>query len=407
MHRPRGSRRRSGAPPAAGNYWCRDRARHRSPRPGRCRGPADAVQATARPTGTAPAGSGRARGRGLGCPRPRRSPCRNLPAALGRAPRSARPPAAIFQDRQKCNSVLTTRNLVEGGRVLYLNRDAPARLPPMDDRTSEAALALTKFGVGQPVRRTEDPKLLRGEGRYTDDIALPSQAYAVMVRANVAHGIIRAIDASGARAMPGVRAVLTGADLSGYGGLKCNLPLKNRDGSPIRYTPRPALASDKVRFVGDPVACVVADTIAQAKDAAEAVALDIEPLPAVMSAREAAQPGAPKVWDEVPDNIALDYHYGDSAKVAEAFAKAAHVVKRPLINQRLVVASIEPRAAIGEYDAKNEKWTLHSCSQGVFGLKNMLRDIFNAPADKMRVLTGNVGGSFGMKAAVYPEYVCI
>ena len=291
--------------------------------------------------------------------------------------------------------------------MLYLNRDAPARLPPMDDRTSEAALALTKFGVGQPVRRTEDPKLLRGEGRYTDDIALPSQAYAVMVRANVAHGIIRAIDASGARAMPGVRAVLTGADLSGYGGLKCNLPLKNRDGSPIRYTPRPALASDKVRFVGDPVACVVADTIAQAKDAAEAVALDIEPLPAVMSAREAAQPGAPKVWDEVPDNIALDYHYGDSAKVAEAFAKAAHVVKRPLINQRLVVASIEPRAAIGEYDAKNEKWTLHSCSQGVFGLKNMLRDIFNAPADKMRVLTGNVGGSFGMKAAVYPEYVCI
>ena len=178
----------------------------------------------------------------------------------------------------------------------------------MDDRTSEAALALTKFGVGQPVRRTEDPKLLRGEGRYTDDIALPGQAYAVMVRANVAHGIIRAIDASGARAMPGVRAVLTGADLSGYGGLKCNLPLKNRDGSPIRYTPRPALASDKVRFVGDPVACVVADTIAQAKDAAEAVALDIEPLPAVMSAREAAQPGAPKVWDEVPDNIALDYH---------------------------------------------------------------------------------------------------
>ena len=117
--------------------------------------------------------------------------------------------------------------------------------------------------------------------------------------------------------------------LPAYGGLKCNLPLKNRDGSPIRYTPRPALASDKVRFVGDPVACVVAETIAQAKDAAEAVALDIEPLPAVMSAREAAQPGAPQVWDEVPDNIALDYHYGDSAKVAEAFAKAAHVVKLP------------------------------------------------------------------------------
>ena len=277
----------------------------------------------------------------------------------------------------------------------------------MDDRTSETALALTKFGVGQPVRRTEDPKLVRGEGRYTDDVNLPGQVHAVMVRSTVAHGVIRGIDTTAAKAMPGVRAVLTGADLAAYGGLKCNLPLKNRDGSPIRYTPRPALAADKVRFVGDPVVCVVADSVAQAKDAAESVVLDIEPLPAVMSAREAAQPGAPKVWDDVPDNIALDFHYGDSAKVAEAMAKAAHVVKLPLINQRLVVASIEPRAAIGEFDAKKEKWTLHSCSQGVFGLKNMLRDIFSAPADKMRVLTGNVGGSFGMKAAVYPEYVCI
>jgi len=277
----------------------------------------------------------------------------------------------------------------------------------MDDRTTEAALALTKFGIGQPVRRTEDPKLVRGEGHYTDDINLASQLHAVMVRSTVPHGIIRAIDTAAAKAMPGVRAVLTGADLPGYGGLKCNLPLKNRDGSPIRYKPRPALAADKVRFVGDPVACVVADTVAQAKDAAEAVALDIEPLPAVISARDAAQPGAPVVWDEVPDNVALDYHYGDSAKVAEAFAKAAHVVKLPVINQRLVVASIEPRSAIGEFDGKTEKWTLHSCSQGVFGLKNMLRDILGAAPDKMRVLTGNVGGSFGMKAAVYPEYVCI
>jgi len=194
-----------------------------------------------------------------------------------------------------------------------------------------------------------------------------------------------------------VLAVYTAADLTGYGGLKCNLPLKNRDGSPIKYKPRPALAGDKVRFVGDPVACVVAQTIAQAKDAAEAVALDIEPLPAVVSAREAAQSGAPLLYDEVPGNIALDYHYGDKDKVAEAFAKAAHVVKLPLINQRLVVNSIEPRSAIGEFDVKDEKWTLHSCSQGVFGLKNMLRDILGAPAEKVRVLTGNVGGSFGMK----------
>ena len=277
----------------------------------------------------------------------------------------------------------------------------------MDDRTTEAALSLTKFGIGQPVRRSEDPKLVRGEGRYTDDIGVADQAYAVMVRSSIAHGVIRGIDTTAAKAMPGVLAVYTAADLTGYGGLKCNLPLKNRDGSPIHYTPRPALAGDKVRFVGDPVACVIAETIAQAKDATEAVALDIETLPAVVSARDAAKPGAPLLYDAAPDNIALDYHYGDKDKVAEAFAKAAHVVRLPLVNQRLVVNSIEPRSAIGEFDSKDEKWTLHSCSQGVFGLKNMLRDILNTPAEKVRVLTGNVGGSFGMKAAAYPEYVCI
>ena len=153
----------------------------------------------------------------------------------------------------------------------------------MDDQTSENALSLMKFGIGQPVLRTEDPTLVRGEGRYTDDINRPGQAYAVMVRSRDAHGVIRGIDTAAAKAMPGVLAVLTAADLSAYGGLKCNLPLKSRDGSPIRYTPRPALAGDKVRYVGDPVACVIAETVAQAKDAAEAVALDIEPLPAVMT----------------------------------------------------------------------------------------------------------------------------
>jgi aerobic carbon-monoxide dehydrogenase large subunit len=277
----------------------------------------------------------------------------------------------------------------------------------MDDQTTETALSLAKFEIGQPVRRSEDPKLVRGEGRYTDDINVPGQAYAVMVRSSVAHGIIRGIDTAAAKAMPGVLAVLTAADLAGYGGLKCNLPLKSRDGSPIRYTPRPALAGDKVRFVGDPVASVIAETVAQAKDAAEAVALDIEPLPAVINARDAAKPGAPQVWDDVPGNIALDYHYGDKDKVAEAFAKAAHVVRLPLINQRLVVNTVEPRSAIGEFDATADKWTLHSCSQGVFGLKNMMADILRAPGAKVRVLTGNVGGSFGMKAASYPEYVCI
>ena len=277
----------------------------------------------------------------------------------------------------------------------------------MDDRTAETALSLTKFGIGQPVRRSEDPTLLRGEGQYTDDVNRPGQAYAVLVRSSIAHGIIRAIDTAAAKEMPGVLAVLTAEDLAGYGGLKCGLPLKNRDGSPIHYVPRPALVSDKVRYVGDPVACVVAETVAQAKDAAEAVAMDIEPLPVVLDPADAVKPGAPLVFDQVPNNLALDYHYGDSAKVEEAFAKAKHVTRLETSNQRMIVASIEPRAAIGEYDAAAEKWTLHSTSQGVHAMKTILMDILSAPADKVRVITGQIGGSFGMKSAVYPEYICI
>jgi carbon-monoxide dehydrogenase large subunit len=207
--------------------------------------------------------------------------------------------------------------------------------------------------------------------------------------------------------MPGVLAVYTAADLSVYGPLKCNLPLKSRDGSPIRYTPRPALAGDKVRFVGDPIVCVVAETVEQAKDAAEAVTIDIEPLKPVLKPADAVKPGAPLVFDDVPNNIALDYHYGDAAKVAEAFAKAKHVTRLETSNQRMVVSAMEPRAAIGEYDAAAGKWTLYSSSQGVHGMKTSLMDILGAPADKVRVVTGQVGGSFGMKASVYPEYVCI
>ena len=277
----------------------------------------------------------------------------------------------------------------------------------MDDRTTETALSLTKFGIGQPVRRSEDPKLVRGEGCYADDFNRPRQAYAVIVRSREAHGVIRAISTDAAKAMPGVLGVYAAADLSAYGPLKCNMPLKSRDGSPIRYTPRPALAGDKVRFVGDPVVCVVAETVAQAKDAAEAVAIDIEPLPVVLTPADAVKPGAPLVFDAVPNNIALDYHYGDAAKVADAFAKAKHVTRLETSNQRMVVNAMEPRAAIGEFDSTNGKWTLYSTSQGVHGMKTSLMDILSAPADKVRVVTGQVGGSFGMKASVYPEYVCI
>ncbi|MGA7152879.1 MAG: xanthine dehydrogenase family protein molybdopterin-binding subunit [Pseudolabrys sp.] len=277
----------------------------------------------------------------------------------------------------------------------------------MDDRTTETSLSLTKFGIGQPVRRSEDPKLVRGEGCYADDFNRPGQIYAVIVRSREAHGILRAISTDAAKAMPGVLGIYTAADLSAYGPLKCNMPLKSRDGSPIHYMPRPALAGDKVRYVGDPVVCVVAETVAQAKDAAEAVAIDIDPLPVVLTPSDAVKAGAPLVFDAVPNNIALDYHYGDAAKVAEAFAKAKHVTRLETSNQRMVVNAMEPRAAIGEYDTASDKWTLYSTSQGVHGMKTSLMDILSAPADKVRVVTGQVGGSFGMKASVYPEYICI
>src|ERR1700712_2751502 len=203
----------------------------------------------------------------------------------------------------------------------------------------ENSIALQKYGVGQPVRRKEDDTLVRGKGKYTDDFSLPGQAYAWMVRSSHAHGIIRGIDTKAASSMPGVLGVWTDKDLvaAGYNPFTCGLPLKSRDGSPLLQTNRMALATDKVRYVGDPVAFVVAETLAQARDAAEPVELDIDPLPAVTNAEEAAKPGAPLLYDHIPNNVALDYHYGDAAKVEAAFAAAAHVTKLDIINTRVAV----------------------------------------------------------------------
>jgi carbon-monoxide dehydrogenase large subunit len=264
-----------------------------------------------------------------------------------------------------------------------------------------------KYAIGQPVPRTEDPALVQGKGRYTDDVDLPGQAYAFIVRSPVAHGIINAIDLSAAREMPGVLAAFDGAEMqaAGFGPLKCRIPMPNADGSPMAAPLRPALAMDKARFVGDPVACIVAETLAQARDAAEAVGLDIESLPAVTSARAAAAPDAPLVFDDVPGNVQLDFHTGDRDAVAQAFAEAAHVVRMDLNNTRLIVAPMEPRSCAVQFD-EAEGYTLHVCSQGVVNMKNQfLNDIL--PKDsKLRVLTGSVGGSFGMKFSAYPEYVC-
>src|SRR5499433_1078848 len=267
--------------------------------------------------------------------------------------------------------------------------------------------ALMKFGIGQPVPRSEDPTLVRGEGRYTDDVKLAGEAYAVMVRSRVPHGVIKSIDTSAARKMPGVLGAYTGADLAGYGTLKCIVSFKNRDGTPMKQPPRPALHTDKVRFVGDPIAFVVAETLLQAKDAAEAVEVEIESLPAVIRPEEAARPGAPLIHDEAPGNVALDYHYGDAEQVPAAFAKAAHVTRLKLVNSRVVVNAMEPRAAIGVYDSASGRFTLHAPSQGVFGLRANMADILKVEPKQVRILTGHVGGSFGMKSAPFPEYVCV
>ena len=267
----------------------------------------------------------------------------------------------------------------------------------------------TRYAIGQPVSRKEDPMLLRGEGRYTDDLDRPGQAYAVMVRSGYAHGVIRGIDTAAAKAVPGVLAVFTGADLvaAGLGPMPSGMSFKNRDGSDMAKPVQPPLATDKVRFVGDPVAVVVASSWKAAKDGAEAVMVDIDPLPAVTEAREAVAPGAALVHEGTPGNVILDFHHGDTDQVAAAFARAAHVTRMKILNSRVVVCPMEPRAAIGEYDAAEDHWTLRLGCQGTFPMRQSLSGPLHAPVDRIRVLTGNVGGSFGMKSSCYPEYIAI
>ena len=284
----------------------------------------------------------------------------------------------------------------------------------MQDQPSSSSLensiALQKFGLGQPVLRKEDDTLVRGKGKYTDDFNLPGQAYAWIVRSTHAHGIIRAIDTSAAKTMPGVLGVWTGTDLvaAGYGPFTCGLPLKNRDGTPLLQTNRTALMTDKVRYVGDPVAFVVAETLAQARDAAEAIVVDVDPLPAVTDPAEAAKAGAPQLYEHIPNNVALDYHYGDAAKVEAAFASAAHVTKLDIVNTRVAVVPMEPRAALASYDKATERYTIQLPTQGVAGNRtNLAKNILKVPNEKVHLLTPNVGGSFGMKNVNYPEYVCI
>src|SRR5262245_33728217 len=280
----------------------------------------------------------------------------------------------------------------------------------MNDYSDTTVLGIEdRFAIGQPVPRSEDPVLLRGEGHYSDDFNLAGQAYAAIVRSPVAHGTIRGIETASARAMPGVLAIYTAADLAkgGIGPLPARQVMNNRDGTPMLQPVRNALATDKVRYVGEAVAAVIAETVAQAKDAAEAVEVDIEALPAATEPSAATGPGAPQLYDDVANNIGLDFHFGDSAAVADAFAHAAHVTKLELRSNRIVVNPIEPRAALAEYDPARQHFTLHVGCQGVFGFRNYIAGVLGVGRDQVRVLTDRVGGSFGMKQPNMSEYFCI
>ena len=262
-----------------------------------------------------------------------------------------------------------------------------------------------KFGIGQPVPRTEDPRLLRGEGRYTDDVTEPGTLVARFCRSDHAHGLVRRLDVEAARALPGVRLVLTAADLDGHGynDLPCSVPLKGIDGAPLIVPPHPSLATGRVRYVGQPLALVVAETAAVAADALELIEVEIEPLPAVPDLAAAIGAEAPRLHDEAPGNRAIRWGFGDQGAVERAFAEAAHVTRLRLINNRVSVVPMEPRGAVVGFDGR--RWTVRAGCQGVFGLRAQIAAVLGVEIDAVRVLSEDIGGSFGMKASVFPEHL--
>ena len=264
-----------------------------------------------------------------------------------------------------------------------------------------------KYGVGQSVRRFEDLRLLTGRGRYQDDLTLPRQAYAVFLRSPHAHARIRSINTEAALAAPGIVAVYTGADYEadGLAMPKAMMPRKKADGSPMFAPQRPALVSDRARYVGDPVAMVIAETLEQAKDASELVEVDYEPLPSVTSLAEAAEPGSPRVWDENPDNISHTFERGDRAATDAAFARAAHIVRRRYVISRVHAQYMEPRGAIGSYDKFEDRYTLYADVNYPHRVRNMLANsVFRVPESKVRVVCYDVGGGFGAKGWQYVDH---
>ena len=267
---------------------------------------------------------------------------------------------------------------------------------------------MAKFGIGQAVRRTEDQRLLTGTGKFVGDVDLPGQAHAYVLRSPEAHAEIQKIDAADARKMPGVLAVLTGDDLAadGVADLPCLLSVNSKDGKPNLVPSYPVLAKGRVRHVGQPVVLVIAETLAEARDAAEAVEVDYKTLDAVTEATDAVKPGAPQLHANVPGNLCFHWQDGDAAKVDAAFAKAKKTVSLDLINNRIVANSMETRGAVASWDKAAGTLFVHTTCQGSHHIRRVLADlVFKIPTDKVRVVTTDVGGGFGMKYFCYPEHV--
>jgi carbon-monoxide dehydrogenase large subunit len=271
-------------------------------------------------------------------------------------------------------------------------------------------------GIGQTVRRKEDARLVTGRGNYSDDFNLPGQAYGAAVRSPHAHAHIRSIDTTAARAMPGVLAVLTGQDALADGltriphlaaaGTPPDIVLHNRDGSPVPIAPHFVLPADRVRHVGTAVAFVIAETVAQAKDAAEMVVVDYAPLPAVIDAKDAVAKDAPRLYDDLP-NIMIDAEVGDAKATDAAFARAAHVTRLDTWINRVTGVPMEPRAAVGVYDPATQRYTLYAGSGGIVRQKKEIAGILGVPFESVRVVAHEIGGNFGTRNSFFPEFALV
>lgn len=261
-------------------------------------------------------------------------------------------------------------------------------------------------GIGASSKRREDVRFLTGNGQYTDDINIHGQAYVYFLRSDVAHGVIKSIDTSAAEAMPGVERIFTGKDFEGIGGLPCGWQVTDRHGQPMQEPAHPVLAIGKVRHVGDPIAAVVADSLAEARDAAEAIMVDIDELPAVIDMKAAVQDGAPKVHDDLSSNLCYDWGFVEDNKAAvdEAIKSAAHVTTLELVNNRLIANPMEPRVAIGDYNRSNDESTLYTTSQNPHVIRLLMGAfVLGIPEHKLRVVAPDVGGGFGTKIFHYAE----